>query len=77
MRRFKKLRLQINVPADYRYLAIQPWGETVIFKKEPVVFIEGSDEYWKMQMDEISMANHQNIVCLNYPKNWKNSVKKI
>lgn len=76
----KKLKLSINIPADYKYLCFQPWGGIVLFKKKPKIYSEMENwgkpilvENWTYQPGEREIDLFTN---LNKIKNWK-KIKKI
>lgn len=75
----KILKLKIRVPADYKYLAFQPFGSVTLFKNKPEALSDsegGGIYYWLTQEDEIDVISDQ-LIKYNQKKKWKKSVRKI
>lgn len=73
----KILTLKLKIPSRYKYLAIQPYGDIVLFTSKPKITKDtGNYEYWKIQESEACLTK-DNLSCYNFSKNWKKSVRKI
>jgi len=75
----KTIELKIKIPVSYKWMAINSFGEILIFKRKPeIVKSEYSDlgEYWGCQDDEISILS-ENLLVFNQNKDWKDSLTKI
>ena len=69
------MKLHINIPSGYRWLAIQPWGSIMIFKRKPRLIEMPNTTpsgYWDLQKDEITINGGRNKV-----KDWQNTLKKL
>lgn len=80
----KSVTLKIKVPVEYKYLAVQPWGEVSLFKRKPKwVTAEWSENtfFWDTQTDEISLLGEGKTGCIlmkiNSPENAEKSLVKI
>ena len=75
----KTIIISIKVPDDYKFLAVQPYGDINLFKNKPSIISDGEkEEYWDLQNDEISVFGDASpLLSLNMDENWKNSLKEI
>ncbi len=86
----KTITLTLNVPNNIKYLAVQPWGEIMLFPKKPRIVLDrpltepdntvDSSEYWDVQVGELTLSSEDNkgvIEDCNRPKNWKETVQKL
>jgi len=73
----KQISLTFCVPRSYKYAAIQPWGQIILFKKKPMLIADYPNEsdYWALQAGEITLNDETSQLdeC-NRPKKpifWK------
>lgn len=58
----KKIFVQVEIPTDYKWVAVQPWGEIMAFKHKPTLLTVTEDgiklsPFWKMQANELVISN--------------------
>ncbi len=76
----KTITITIKIPAEYRYMATQPYGDVCLFKEKPVLgFGMTGEEFWTQQVDEISVLGDDRLLAANSCgfEDWKNSVKDL
>jgi hypothetical protein len=69
----KTIIVNIIVPDEIKYIAIQPWGEVMGYINRPVIanpYTVG-EEYWDIQDGEVS------ITKMGDETNWRESLKEI
>lgn len=79
----KTITVPIEIPADYKYLARQPWGEIILFKNKPSIYVGDSHSYWESQKDEFCLINNFELCPTNsfwmeqQSKTWKESLVEL
>lgn len=78
----KKITIEVNVPADCRFIAWQPFGQLTLFRRKPEIVKDASGagesvEYWGVQKKEIELIGTAEIAVLNLKEDWKKSLKEI
>jgi hypothetical protein len=72
----KIINIEVRIPDDYKYIALEPFGTWMAFKNKPVIVEEqeGDDTlyYWGVQKDELEIAN-----CGPEKENWRDSLQEI
>ena len=55
----KRVQIEVDIPAGYKFVARNPWGKWVAFKREPVL-VNPTDHpaaaHWDTQPDELELA---------------------
>jgi hypothetical protein len=68
--------ITLEIPAYFKYLAIQPWGEYLISSVKPYIIKDDCDyEYWNTQKDSPETCIDFQLDMKNI--NWKESLRKI
>lgn len=79
-----KFIIKLQVPKEYKWIAIQPWGQLVAFKDKPTIYkaVEHQDEdgfipsYWKVA-DGFRFHDELPITESISNKGWRKSLCKI
>jgi hypothetical protein len=73
-----RLNVMVLVPKGYRWSAIQPWGELVLFRRKPKIVSDHHDEYWDTQHDELPVTADDIEVERPWSSaTWKDSLRRI
>lgn len=76
----KEITLTIKIPARFKYLAIQPYGEISLFTERPEIVEETEGDakvrYWGQQNDEKSLI-YSGLIHLQDVTDWEHSVRRI
>jgi hypothetical protein len=68
----KTKTIKISVPAKYRWIATQPWGQQMLFTRKPKIDDDPCGPYWETQQVELEIPGP----CEPCPK-WRESVRRI
>lgn len=73
----KTITLSFKVPAKYKWVAVQPFGEITLFTRKPKV-VKGKAGYWDLQRNEIRIEDPDILQANKFnDEEWKKTLKKI
>jgi hypothetical protein len=75
----KELSLNIRIPAKFKYLARQPWGDITLFEEEPKIVGDYEEvSCWGTQnggrLSLFGSVAEADLLDVNTPEDWKNSL---
>jgi len=78
MHYIKTIRIKLEVPLRYKWIACQPWGTIMAFTKKPKIVKDGDASYWDMQDAEQELSGIMEREP-NYKgrSNWQKTLRKI
>lgn len=78
----KTVQLSVQIPAEYKWIAVMPFGTWFAFKRRPQIWIgqeppedpspEARVKYWDKQPDELELFSEN----IDRP-DWEQSLKQI
>ena len=57
---------------NFKYIAIQPWGEVIAFLRKPTIRDDEIENCWELQKGELSITDYG-----FFNKNWRYTLEKI
>lgn len=75
-----KVNITLELPPEYNWIACQPYGHWLAFKRKPKIHVAWEDReqdgfvprYWALQKDELDLSDHG-----PQAKNWRKSLRRI